>query len=52
MIFVRGARGRSPQEAPEFLKIFKKILKKIAKMHYFGIVFKKVNKACLTFSRV
>ena len=32
-------------------KISKNCLRKIAKMHYFSIFFKKVNKPCVTFSR-
>ena len=32
-----------------FSKIFKKFLKKIAKMHYFSLFFKKFNKACVNF---
>ena len=44
-------RGGSGGEV-EFPKIFKNLLMQIAKMHYFSIFFKKVNKSCVNFSRV
>ena len=39
----RGGSGGGP-EAGELSKVFRKLLKKIAKMHYFSIFFKKFNK--------
>ena len=36
----------------KFSKILKNFLQKIAKMHYFSIFFKKVNKQCVNFWRV
>ena len=47
-----GSGGLPPTDAGEFSKIFKKLLKKIAKMHYFSIFFKKLNKPCASFARV
>ena len=51
----RGSGGGAPwitEPSGEISKIFKTFLKKIAKMHYFSIYFKKVNKPCVIFSRI
>ena len=48
-----GGPGAEPRDAGEFSKIFKKFLKKISKMHYFSIFFKKFNKPCVqSFARL
>ena len=44
--------GLSPPDAGGVSKICKKFLKKIAKMHYFGIFFKGINKLLINFPRV
>ena len=44
--------GGPGARAPGRWRIFKKFLKKIAKMHYFSKFFKKLNKSCVNFSRV
>ena len=38
--------------AGEFSKIFKKFLKKIAKMHYFLNIFQKINSSALIFAHL
>ena len=42
-------RGGSGGKAPSGQRIFKKFLKKIAKMHYLSIFFKKFNNHALIF---
>ena len=52
-ILVRGdAFGGRPRGKSGVRRIFKSFLKKIAKMHYFSIFFKKCNKPFVNFSRV
>ena len=48
----RGSGGAEPPDAGEFSKICKRFLKKMQKIHYFGIFFEKFNKPCINFSRV
>ena len=43
--------GEVPTDAGEFSKFFEKILKKIAKMHYFSLFLKKIKNS-VKFSRV
>ena len=47
-----GSGGGAPRTPENFRKFSKNFFRKLFKMHYFSIFFKKVNKPCVNFSRV